>query len=95
MRIVTLGLVLTLIGLVRLGAVDGLEGTGGAVVEVEPGRTLTFSASAQSESVLRFQWRKNGADIPGAIGERLTLENVTDEDGGIYSALAANEMGVS
>ena len=40
-----------------------------------------------------YQWRKNGLDIPNAIGSTLTLAKVQMDDAGSYSAYVSNPTG--
>ncbi len=44
---------------------------------------------------LSYQWRRNGADIPGATNASLFITNVADTDGGIYQQLVRNPFGCS
>lgn len=41
--------------------------------------------SGQDESVARYQWRRNGAVIPGATQSNIDLGTLTPADSGIYS----------
>ena len=43
---------------------------------VRPGSNVLFSVSATGQGPLRFQWRFNGADLPGATNQSLPLFNV-------------------
>jgi hypothetical protein len=70
---------------------------------IEPPRSVTivvgqspqvaFSVSASSESPLRFQWRFNGAIIPGATNSTYLISNVTKQDEGGYSVIVSNDFG--
>lgn len=57
---------------------------------ISPGATIcsgepfTFSVSS-SGTVATYQWRRNGVDIPGAIGSTYTLSAATVADTGLYS----------
>lgn len=57
------------------------------------GASLTFSATAESSTPATFQWRKNGQDIQGALGNSLRLANISLADAGVYTALASNAAG--
>jgi len=54
----------------------------------------TFAVAAEGASPLTFQWRKNGADIPGATGATYTTPATTDDDAGNkYSVVVSNGKG--
>jgi hypothetical protein len=50
--------------------------------------TVTFSGTSTS-----LQWRKNGADIPGATSGTLTLAAPSVTDAGVYDCVATNACG--
>jgi hypothetical protein len=55
------------------------------------GTNVTFTVSAStSDPPLRYQWRFNGADIPGATSSSLTVTNVQLENEGDYACLIAD-----
>ena len=65
-----------------------------ASVSAEEGRTITLSVdgSVIPEGFglgLLVQWKKNGADIPGANGKTLTLKDVKIADSGKYLAVVS------
>jgi len=60
---------------------------------VQTGVNVTFTVSASGIPAPTFQWRKNGANISGATGATLTLNNVTPADAATYSAVATNSAG--
>jgi hypothetical protein len=64
-------------------------------VTANPGANATFTISAGGTAPLRFQWRFNGVDIPGATGPSLTISNVVLEHSGLYSAVVSNNYGVA
>jgi len=55
-----------------------------AAVSVTVGQTLTLKVVASGDP-LHYQWRKNGADIPGATLPNFTISAVTAADAGTYS----------
>jgi hypothetical protein len=54
---------------------------------------LTFQAEATGTEPLRFQWRKNGGNIPGATNASYTLNFITNTSGGSFSVYVANVAG--
>jgi uncharacterized repeat protein (TIGR01451 family) len=62
---------------------------------VQPGSTVTLSATASGSPTPTYQWRKNNDDIAGATGASLTLTNVTQDDSGSYTVLADNFGGTT
>lgn len=57
------------------------------------GQGAILSASAQSTLALRWQWRKDGADLPGATGPELRLTALKPTDSGRYEVVATNDAG--
>jgi hypothetical protein len=54
----------------------------------------TFGVNANSVNPpLSYQWRKNGTNIPGAIGSSYTIANVTLNDEGDYSCFVSDVIG--
>jgi len=64
-----------------------------APVTAARGTTATFSVTAAGEAPLRYQWRKNGADIASATSSSLRLDNVQLGDAGLYSVVVSNPAG--
>jgi Ig-like domain-containing protein/beta-propeller repeat-containing protein len=67
------------------------------IITVEPisqsvieGTNVTFSVSAIGSSPLSYQWKLNGANIPGATSSNLVLLSVTTGDSGVYSVVVNN-----
>ncbi|MSU59584.1 MAG: HYR domain-containing protein [Pedosphaera sp.] len=59
------------------------------------GGSVTFCASASGTPPIFFQWRHNGANIPGATGQCYTIPLVEVGDGGNYSVVVFNVLGGS
>ncbi|MBS0662520.1 MAG: immunoglobulin domain-containing protein [Verrucomicrobia bacterium] len=57
------------------------------------GGTVNFSAAASGVPAPTYQWRKDGADLPGATGATLTLGSVQNSDAGSYTVVASNSAG--
>jgi hypothetical protein len=49
--------------------------------------------SASGTPPLSYQWRKEGAAIPGATANTLALANVQSGDAGVYSVVVTNALG--
>ena len=64
------------------------ESTAGA-----PGGAVAFSVEAVGTEPLSYQWRFNGADIAGATGPTLLLENLQPDQAGEYSVEISNRVG--
>jgi len=60
---------------------------------VSGGAAVSFSVFAFSTSPLRYRWRFNGVDIPGATNAVLSLSDVQAGQAGRYSVLVSNEIG--
>ena len=72
------------------------------VIEVEPqtqtvleGGTVSFTVGAGGSPPLSYQWRLNGAQIPGANGPSLVLASVQLAEAGAYSVVVSNATGVA
>jgi hypothetical protein len=57
------------------------------------GQSATFSALAVGIPLPTYQWLKDGANIGGATGRTLTLNNVQLADRGLYSVKVSNAGG--
>jgi len=63
------------------------------VVTVE-GQSVTFIAAAQGTPVLQYQWKRNGASIPGATSATYTLPSVTRADNlATFKVVVSNSLG--
>lgn len=60
---------------------------------VKQGATVVLNAIVQGSMPISYQWRFNGADIPGAETDTLTLSDITVEKGGEYELIASNQYG--
>ena len=57
------------------------------------GATVSFSVTATGTSQLSYQWLFNGANIPGATSQTLTLDFVSSTEAGAYSVVVGNAYG--
>jgi hypothetical protein len=62
---------------------------------VVSGSNATFRAAASGAGPLTWQWRFNGADLPGATGNTLSLTNIQLPQNGGYTVAVSNSYGVS
>jgi hypothetical protein len=62
---------------------------------IQPGATATFRAMATGPGPLRYQWRFNGAILPGQTSDTLVLANVQVPQAGQYQVLALNAAGAA
>jgi len=51
-----------------------------------------FCVTASGDPPLRYQWRKNGVNIPGATNQCFAIEHVQVSDGGRYSVVVENDV---
>jgi hypothetical protein len=61
--------------------------------QAAPTTNAAFSVTAYSSSPMRFQWRFNGIDIPGATNVVLIITNVQVANGGEYSVVVSDDIG--
>jgi hypothetical protein len=57
---------------------------------VVPGAMVTMSVNASGTAPLGYQWRKNGIDLPGAVGSNHVIASATPADSGDYQVVVAN-----
>jgi poly(3-hydroxybutyrate) depolymerase len=58
------------------------------------GHPASFRVAATGDGPLRYQWQKNGKDIPGATSSRYTAPLADkDDDGAIYRVVVTNRVG--
>lgn len=72
----------------------------GPTVDVQPmlaegcvGSVVTLSVQASGAVPLGYQWRRNGANLPGANGDTLVLDPLAVSDTGSYSVQVSNPCG--
>jgi hypothetical protein len=61
--------------------------------ESTPGGAASFSVMAVGVGTLNYQWRFEGGDLAGQIGDTLNLANVQPVNEGAYSVQVANTFG--
>jgi hypothetical protein len=57
------------------------------------GEIIMLSVDASGEPKPSFQWRKDGAPVPGATDRRLTVASATLNDAGAYDVVVSNSVG--
>ena len=62
-------------------------------IAVALGGSATLQVTASPPTPLTFQWQFDGADLVGAISNRLTLTNVTLADLGVYRVIVRDGTG--
>jgi hypothetical protein len=60
---------------------------------VRPGSNVVFTVTAIGTDPVRYQWRFNGVDIPGATNSSLPLANAQADDDGDYSVRVSDASG--
>ncbi len=82
--------------------VDGSSAAGSPVITGQPasqttvvGGTATFTATADGNAPLSYQWVHEDVDIPGATDASLTLSNVQAADVGSYYVVVTNDVGAT
>lgn len=63
-------------------------------VVANQGQNVTFTVVATGTAPLGYQWRFKGADLSGAIGSALTLNNVQMANAGNYDVIVSNIAGI-
>ena len=59
---------------------------------VQPGTSTSFTVTALGNATLKYQWRKNGANIANATTTILSLSNVTSNDAASYTVVVTNSV---
>ncbi|MBI5775236.1 MAG: immunoglobulin domain-containing protein, partial [Verrucomicrobia bacterium] len=54
---------------------------------------VTFTVVAEGSPVLKYQWRRNGTNLPAATNDTFTLYNVRGSNAGNYSVVVTNYFG--
>ena len=63
---------------------------------VTTGQTATFSVAATGTAPLRYQWKKNGTDIPGATSSTYTTPAISSADNAaVFTVVVSNSAGFS
>jgi alpha-tubulin suppressor-like RCC1 family protein len=57
------------------------------------GTNVTFQMAASGATPMAYQWRLNGANLPGAVNATLALTGVLGAQAGSYSAVVSNAYG--
>jgi glucose/arabinose dehydrogenase len=61
---------------------------------VSTGGSATFSVTATGTPTLRYQWQRDGGNIPGATASSFTISGVTlADDGATFRAVVTNDFG--
>lgn len=92
--------------LLALGVACGGDSGGGTPAPVPPSITsqpqaatvtqgvpATFTVAASGSTPLAFQWRKDGASLPGGTGATLSIPSAQPGDAGSYSVVVSNGAG--
>ena len=74
--------------------VISLQPTGQILVDGQ-GSTASFSVSATGSYPITYQWRLNGAALPGKTDPQLLVPNVVLANAGAYSVVASNPWGTA
>ena len=59
------------------------------------GSNASFAVTASGTEPLRYQWRFNGVNIPGATNNPITIPNAQAINEGLYSVVVANSAGTA
>jgi CotH protein/lamin tail-like protein/Ig-like domain-containing protein/F5/8 type C domain-containing protein/chitobiase/beta-hexosaminidase-like protein/thrombospondin type 3 repeat protein len=60
---------------------------------VRPGVTASFVVSATGNGFLRYQWQRNGTNIPGATSTNLSIPNAQFAHEGLYRVIVTDSVG--
>ena len=59
------------------------------------GTAVSLHAKAVGTQSMNYQWRQNGADIPGATNENYGIASVQPSNVGVYTLVVSNLLGVA
>jgi hypothetical protein len=59
------------------------------------GKAAKFTVKATGAGRLKYQWKYNGVDIPGATRAALNLRKCSDKEAGLYTVTVSNEAGAT
>jgi hypothetical protein len=59
------------------------------------GESKTLSVEATGTAPLRYQWLKEGAEIPGAKSKNYAISKVKKTDAGLYTVIVENSAGLA
>lgn len=62
--------------------------------QVLPGLPVSIDVAATSDLPVRYQWRRNGVNIPGETNSTLSIPSFQTELGGSYTVQVINDLGV-
>ncbi|MBN2505905.1 MAG: lamin tail domain-containing protein [Verrucomicrobia bacterium] len=60
---------------------------------VAPGATVTFAVAATGTGALRYQWRRDGAELPAETNASFTLAAVQPADAGTFTVDITDDIG--
>lgn len=64
-----------------------------AAQKVNVGESIMLSVSASGDAPLTYQWKKDGADVPGATSSTLAIQNAQTASAGSYAVVVSNPWG--
>lgn len=64
-------------------------------VTVTNGASAQFSASAGGTGPLRYQWQRDGVNLPGATNTTLNIASVAPSNSGTYRVVVTNRVGLA
>jgi len=62
---------------------------------IAPGSTLNLAVLASANPPPLYQWRVNGANIPGAVFAAVTISNIAPAQAGVYDVVVVNRAGLA
>jgi len=64
-----------------------------AYYQTNAGSNVTFTVTVSGTPPYAYQWRFNGADLPGATGASFSMTNLVLDQSGFYSVAVTNQYG--